>query len=252
MRNGTDWEMDPSERVDIWRKHMEYENEQLGLNIAIGVFFSVGTLGLAYCVLCLKKIYKKYAGGKSDLPDLMLICFLFGSLIVAYEFIADLGSEIVIVLTSTQSLSNINSMSLEKFESLAETIEISSAINDGRKILIFALLFILLSVGVVLSSVMSLRTGMLNVHHARLGIATAAAGFLCFIFEVVVLGSAWYTTTSYAHTAPFAIFMVLFGLILMPIWTVWLGFELARVKEDVVFRTETNNLVQDQNRHADV
>ncbi len=28
--------------------------------------------------------------------------------------------------------------------------------------------------------------------------------------------------------------MNLYGLILMPVWTVWLGFELARVKEDVV------------------
>ncbi len=48
-------------------------------------------MGLAYCVLCLKKIFKRYQGGKSDLPDLMLMCFLFGSLMLAYEFIANLG-----------------------------------------------------------------------------------------------------------------------------------------------------------------
>jgi len=244
MRNGTDWETDPLERQQVWRQHMEYENEQLSLNIAIGTFLSFGTFGLAYCVLCLKKIYKKYAAGRSDLPDMMLICFLFGSLMLAYEFIASLGSEIVIVLASIQSLNSINSMTPAKFEDLAENIEMSSQINNGRKILIFALLFILLSVGVLLSSLMSLRTGMLNVKHARLGFVTAAAGFCCFITEVVVLTSLVVETTTPAHAIPFAIFLVIFGLILMPIWTIWLGFELARLKEDTVFKAEDRGLVQ--------
>lgn len=244
MRNGTDWEKDPTERSDVWRKHMEYENSQLSLNIAIGLFLSFGTFGLAYCVLCLKKIYKKYQSGRSDLPDMMLICFLFGSLMLAYEFIASLGSEIVIVLGSAQTLNQINSMSPEKFEDIAETIEVSSQVINGRKILIFGLLFILLSVGVLLSSIMSLRTGMLNVKHAKLGFVTAGAGFLCFITEIVLLGSLVFEATTAAHAIPFAIFLVLYGLILMPIWTVWLGFELARLKEDTVFRQEDRGLVQ--------
>jgi len=243
MRNGTDWEADPSARVQVWRQHMEYENGQLALNIAIGGFLSFGTFGLAYCVLCLKKIYKKYAAGRSDLPDMMLICFLFGSLMLAYEFIASLGSEIVIVLASVQSLNNINSMSIEKFEDIAETIEISSQVNNGRKILIFALLFILLSVGVLLSSLMSMRTGMLSVKHARLGIVTAVSGFLCFLTEVILLTSLVFESTTAGHAIPFAVFLVIFGLILMPIWTVWLGFELARLKEDTVFRAEDRGLV---------
>jgi len=244
MRNGTDWETDPGERTEVWRKHMEYENSQLSLNIAIGLFFSFGTFGLAYCVLCLKKIFKKYQGGRSDLPDMMLICFLFGSLVLAYEFIASLGSEIVIVLSSAQTLNGINSMTTEKFEDIAEAIEVSSQVNNGRKILILGLLFILLSVGVLLSSFMSLRTGILDIKHARLGFVTSAAGFLCFITEVVLLSSLVFETTTSAHAIPFAVFLVLFGLILMPIWTVWLGFELARLKEDTIFRQEGNGLVQ--------
>jgi len=251
MYNGTALEQ-AAERA-AWKQHMEYENSQLALNIAIGAFFSFGTFGLAYCVLCLKKIFKKYQGGKSDLPDLMLICFLFGSLMLAYEFIADLGSEIIIVLSSNQALNSIDdSLEPQKFQNIAQTIEISSAVNDGRKIFIFGLLFVLLSVGVLLSSLMSLRTNILNVHHARLGIVTAVAGFLCFIFQIVLLTSMVYTTATFAHAAPFAVFMVIFGLILMPIWTVWLGFELARIKEDVIFRVETNNLVQNQNQDGNI
>jgi len=244
MNNGTDWEMDPTERIQVWTAHMLYEKDQLAFNIFIGIFLSFGTFGLAYCVLCLKKIYKKYQSGRSDLPDMMLICFLFGSLMVAYEFIASLGSEIVVVLASIQTLNNINSMTPAKFEDIAETIEISSQVINGRKILIMALLFILLSVGVLLSSLMSLRTGMLNVKHARLGFVTSGAGFICFITELVLVSSMLVETSTFAHAVPFAVFLVIFGLILMPIWTVWLGFELARLKEDTVFRQEDRGLVQ--------
>lgn len=244
--NGTDWEANKTLRAIEWKKHMDYEYEQLVVNIFIGMFFSSGTFGLAYCVLCLKKIFKKYNGGKSDLPDLMLMCFVFGSLMLVYEFVASLGSEITIVFLSRASLRQMDSMSVEKFESIAESIEVSDTILGGRKIIIFALLFILVSVGVAIASNLSLKTGILNAKHAKLGILTAISGFLCFIAEIVLLSSFYFETTTNAHAAPFGILMVVFGLVLMPIWTVWLGFELARIKEDVVFKVQSSGLVNSE------
>jgi len=72
--------------------------------------------------------------------------------------------------------------------------------------------------------------------HAILGYITAAAGFLTFIFEIATFNAG-------AVAPAFGVLILLYGVILLPIWTIWLGVELRKIKE-AQKRDQSSNLDQ--------
>jgi len=61
-----------------------------------------------------------------------------------------------------------------------------------------------------------------------MGYVTAAAGFLTFILEIIAFNAA-----QRASSITFGICLLLYGVVLLPIWTIWLGVELRRLKQDL-------------------
>jgi len=235
--NMSQWSSNVTVRASYLRAYWPYQNDQLAFDVPIGFFMCMGLAGLSYCVLCLKKVFKKYKRGRSDLPDMMLLCFVFGCLMTAYEFLANIGSEATVAVFAS-FITNANDDSF--LDQTSTAMMSSSILNTGRKIFIFALLFLFLSIGVLLAAIMGKTTGMLSKRHSHLGFVTSVFGFLTFVTEIALIGALYFGISNGNEEVfyPFLATEVCFGLILMPIWTIWLGVELARLKEEYVFKRD--------------
>jgi len=201
------------------RTYWIYKRSQLGVDFIIDLLGALGLAGLAYCVIILKRVFKKYKGGASDVPAFMVGCFAIGAIIPALQFLQSLG-----YTTAADILSQVNGLPDVGLQAL----HVSYNINRGGTFYLFSMQFICVSIGLILSSVLSFQTGDLPKAHAVIGLIAAFFGVLTFIFELVSFNVG--SGTGYALGA----FVLLYGIIFLPIWTVWLGAELRKIKAQQV------------------
>jgi len=246
-----DWDNSPNatapsttERAAALRDLWDFQRDQLKVDIPQGLIFVIGLILLAYTVLCLKKVFKSYEGGRSDIPDLMLLAFVFGALIIAYEFVADLGSEAAVALASRRLVD----MTSDEDELVSTSISIlaSQLVGWGRKLFIFALGVFLLSFGTFLAAILTRRTRIISGKHAVLGFVTTIIGWVTCALEIREISSIYFEFSA-SYTWAFVAFMAMWGLILMPIWTIWLGFELTKIKESALWREQGQRMQEDGN-----
>jgi len=202
---------------DYLENYWAYQRTQIPVNIFICLFTSLALLGLTYCILFLKRVFRQYRRGVSDLPAFMLGCFLVGSIIPSVSLLQILGSS-----TTAALLSGVNGFPDDALQSLT----IAYIVSQGTLLFQFSALFLFVSLGIILASVLSLRTGELPIKFAYTGIATAILGFVSFILELA--------TSQVEGNSPiavaFGVFLILFAVIMLPIWTFWLAMLLPRLK----------------------
>jgi len=195
-----------------------WKSSQLGIDVTIDLFAALGSAGLAYCVIILRRVFKRYQGGNSDLPAFMSGCFFIGAILPSFEFLQSLG-----YTTSADSISQWKTIPSEGLQALY----IAYTIGRGSTFYIFSAQFVFVSVGLTLVSILSLRTNELPRKHAILGFITCFFGYLTFVFEIVV-----FNVGGRGLSITVGIIFLLYGVILLPIWTIWLGVELRRLKQD--------------------
>jgi len=198
------------------RQYWAFKKSQAGIDYSIDLLFSLGLLCLAYCVLCLRRVFKRWTK-ESDLPNFMTGCFFFGALIPSLQFLQTVGS------TTTSNF-------VAGWEGLPDIgfqiLYVSNVLDQGRGLYLLSVQFLFISIGMAIVSHLSWKTGDLPKKHAILGGITSAVGFVTFLLEFLTFQAA-------GTGAAWGIFILLWGIILLPIWTIWLGVELKRLKEEV-------------------
>jgi len=212
--------LDPPTLRQFWA----FKKSQASIDISIDLLFSLGLLCLAYCVLCLKRVFKRWTKD-SDLPNFMTGCFFFGALIPSLQFLQTVGST-----TTSNWVAGWEGLPDVGFQILY----ISNVLDQGRGLYLLSVQFLFISIGMAIVSHLSWKTGDLPKKHAVLGGITAVVGFVTFLLEFITFQAA-------GTGAAFGIFVLLWGIILIPSWTIWLGVELKRLKEEVRRDRETGS-----------
>jgi len=215
----------------VLRTYWGYKRSQLGVDVTIDLLAALGLAGLAYCVIILKRIFKRYKNGMSDLPAFMAASFFIGAILPAIEFLQSLG-----ITTAADIISQIQELP----DVGIQIVQVAYNISRGSTLYMFSAQFICVSCGIFISSYLTFATLELPKKHAVLGFITAAIGFLTFIFEIATFNAS-------AVGPGFGILVLLYGVILLPIWTIWLGIELRKIKEAQKKDANSNldqNLVQ--------
>jgi len=197
------------------RLYWAYKRSQLGVDVVINLLAALGLAGLAYCVLILRRIFKRYKNGTSDLPAFMSASFFIGALLPSIEFLQSLG------FTTTADL---YSQIPELPDTGIQALHIAYNVDRGSTLYLFCSQFICVSAGLLISSYLSYTTLELPRKHAILGFVTSFFGFLAFIFAIAAFNA---NVVGIA----FGIVIIIYGVFLLPIWTIWLGIELRKVKE---------------------
>jgi len=196
------------------RHYWAYKRSQLGVDVVISLLAALGLAGLAYCVLILRRIFKRYKNGASDLPAFMSASFFIGALLPSIEFLQSLG------FTTTADL---YSQIPELPDAGIQALHIAYNVDRGSTLYLFCSQFICVSTGLAIASYLTYVTLELPKKHAILGFITSFFGFLAFIFAIAAFNA---NTVGIA----FGIIIIIYGVFLLPIWTIWLGFELRKVK----------------------
>jgi len=195
------------------RQYFNFRKSQGNVDVAIDLLFALGLLTLAYCVLCLKRVFKRWTK-ESDLPNFMTGCFFIGSLLPSLSLLQTVGNT-----TTCNWIAGWPNLPDDGIQILY----VANVLNQGTNIYLLSMMFLFISIGLALTSYLSWKTADLPRKHAILGGVTAGCGFVAFILEVTTFQS---TGTGLA----FGVFLLLWGIILLPAWTVWLGVELRRLK----------------------
>jgi len=206
--------LDPQALRDFWA----WKRDQRGTDISISLIGSAGLAGLAYCVLVLKRVFKRYKGGTSDIPAFMTGCFFLGAFLPSVEFLQTLG-----ITTTSDSISAWDGLP----DAGIQALHVTYMVTRGLAFYLWSMQFVFISIGLALTSHLSWATDQLSRKHAVLGVITAIFGFITFILEVVVF-NVQERATGYA----FGISLLIHSFILLPIWTIWLGVELRRLKQE--------------------
>jgi len=210
------------------RSYWEYRRSQLGIDFIIDLLAALGLAGVAWCVVILKKIFRNYKGGHSDLPGFMVGCFAIGAIIPALQFLNSIGyTTAADIITRSDQLPDVG----------IQAVHIAYNVARGGTFYLFSVQFICVSVGLILSSIMTFSTLELPKPHAIVGFITAAFGILTFIFEIVTFNAG-----NRGTGITLGVFVLLYGIIFLPIWVVWLGSELKKMK-----RTQARAKAMDRN-----
>jgi len=206
--------LDPVALQQYWT----YRQSQMQVDIWIALFFSLGLLGLSYCVLCLKRVFKRYDSGDSDLPAFMVGAFFVGAVLPCIELLESIGST-----TFANFLANTPGFPAVGYQAL----QVAHVLQQGSGLFLISAQFLFVSIGLAISAHLTFKTKELPAHHGRMGVVTATVGFLAFIFEITT-----FATAPNPVAIVFGILVLLWGLILLPIWLVWLGVLLKQLKQE--------------------
>jgi len=204
--------------IDALKTYWKYRSDQHGVDITVTLFYSAGLAALAYCAVVLKRVFKRYKQGTSDLPNFMSVCFIIGAFLPAVQFLQGLGLD-----TSADNISEWTELP----DNALQALTVSFLASRGMAIYLFSLEFVFVSTGIALASFLSIKTEELPRKHAIMGIITASCGGLAFIFEIVV-----FNVEGLPLGIVFGITVLLYGVIFLPSWTIWLGVELRRLKQE--------------------
>jgi len=207
-------QLDTATLIQYW----QYKAGQLKTDTSIDIFYSAGLFSLAYCVLILKRVFRRFKNGDSDIPGFMSGCFFFGALFPSIQLLQSLGTT-----TIADGISQWKNLPATGLQSLY----ISYNLQRGSGIYLFSSQFIFVSIGLILASYLSLKTDELPAKHAILGFITAFFGLLCFMTEVIT-----FNVDGRGAAITFGICLLIYGVICLPVWILWLGIELKRLKQD--------------------
>jgi len=213
LNNTTKQQLDPASLRDFW----SWRRQQLKVDVAVNIFTAAGLLGLSWCVLILERSFKRYRGGESDLPDLMVGCFLVGAIVPCFNLMQSLG----VTQTATE-LSTWNDLP----DTGLQALHIAYTLQKGSGLYMFSCQFFFIPIGLWIASHLSFKTGELPRRHAAFGIITGVVGFITFIAEV-----ASYNMTDATVGVAYGVALLFYGIILLPIWTIALGVELKNIKQ---------------------
>jgi len=198
------------------RAYFNWKNGQRGVDVAIDLFASAGLGGLAYTVLVLKRVFRRHKGGDSDLPNLMSACFFIGALLPSIQFLQSLGSTV-----TSDWISQLNGLP----DVGIQAVFVATRIQQGAGLYMFSIQFLFVSFGLAVSSHLTWKTSDLPSKHGVFGAITAAFGFMSFIFEIAA-----FNAQTMGVSITFGFFVLIYGVLLLPIWMIWLGIELKRLK----------------------
>jgi len=214
--------------VAFWK----WKNGQLGVDITVDLLASAGLMGLAFCVLILKRVFRRFKGGHSDLPNFMAACFFIGAAIPSIQWIQNLGFS-----SSADLISQWDELPIQGLQIL----QISYMMNRGSTLYLFSLQFFFVPIGLLLSSILSLKTGELPKSHSIFGLITCFSGFITFILEIISFN----LDENQGAAIALGLSYLAYGVILLPIWVFWLGVELRRLKQE-----QSNDQVALQNLNS--
>jgi len=198
--------------------YWNYRRDQLGIDVMVDLLTAAGLLGLAYCVLVLRRVFKRYKAGDSDIPGFMTGCFFIGALIPSVDLAQSIGNTTVADLMSQQQ--ELPPVGLQ-------ALYVAYNVTRGSGIYLFSSQFIFISIGLALCAHLEFNTLEIPARHAVMSAITAAFGTLTFILEIIT-----FNVDGPVPAYMFGISLLIYGLILLPIWTIWLGIELRRLKQD--------------------
>eukprot|EP01113_Clastostelium_recurvatum_P047320 TRINITY_DN841_c0_g1_i1.p1 TRINITY_DN841_c0_g1~~TRINITY_DN841_c0_g1_i1.p1 ORF type:complete len:268 (-),score=46.86 TRINITY_DN841_c0_g1_i1:44-847(-) len=205
-------ELDPTALRAMWLNR----RDQLQIDIWTNLFYCIGLFGMAYCLLCLKRVFKRMSG-HSDLPAFMTGCFFVGAVLPTLQLLQMMGTLMAANwMTSTPNFPDVG----------FQALHVGYMLRMGAGLFFVSSQFLFVSIGIAISSHLSFKTGELSAHHARLGVVIAVVGLLAFVFEVAAF--AFYGPLGIV----FGILAILWGIILVPAWLIWLGVLLVGLKED--------------------
>jgi len=200
--------------------YWNYRRDQLGIDVMVDLLTAAGLLGLAYCVLVLKRVFKRYKAGDSDIPGFMTGCFFIGALIPSVDLAQSIGNTTIADFMSQQQ--ELPPVGLQ-------ALYVAYNVTRGSGIYLFSCQFIFISIGLAICAHLEFNTLEIPARHAIMSAITAAFGTLTFILEVIT-----FNVDGPVPAYMFGISLLIYGLILLPIWTIWLGIELRRLKQDQV------------------
>jgi len=202
------------------RKYWEYRRSQFGVDFMIDLLGALGLAGLAWSSLVLKRVFKRYKNGQSDLPGFMTGCFFIGAILPSTQFLQTMGYS---------TAANLMSAAPELPDSGIQALHVAYNISRGGIFYLVSVQFIFVSAGLIIASVLTYNTAQLSRKHAGLGFATAFMGIMTFIFEIIS-----FNAREIGTGITLGVFVLLYGIILLPIWLVWLGAQLRHLKHDEV------------------
>jgi len=200
------------------RDYWNWRDQQLGVDVTIDLLSSAGLLGLAYIVLILKRVFKRYKGGESDLPNFMTACFFIGAILPSIQFLQALG-----YTTSADWISQWSEIPPAGLQALY----VAFSVQRGGGLYLFSMQFLFVPFGLACATYLTYKTQELPTKHAILGGITSGFGFLTFILELTA-----FNVTTMPVGIVFGFFVLIYGIILLPAWTIWLGIELKRLKSE--------------------
>jgi len=200
--------------------YWNYRRDQLGIDVMVDLLTAAGLLVLAYCVLVLKRVFKRYKAGDSDIPGFMTGCFFIGALIPSVDLAQSIGNTTIADFMSQQQ--ELPPVGLQ-------ALYVAYNVTRGSGIYLFSCQFIFISIGLAICAHLEFNTLEIPARHAIMSAITAAFGTLTFILEVIT-----FNVDGPVPAYMFGISLLIYGLILLPIWTIWLGIELRRLKQDQV------------------
>jgi len=204
--------------IDFLRSYWSWKRNQRGVDVLIVLLLAIGLFGLSYCTLVLKRVFRRYKHGDSDIPSFMAGCFFIGAFLCGISLLETLGNT-----TTADFISGWPELPASGLQAL----HVSFVLNRGAFLYLFSSQFVLIPVGLLLYAFLTLVTGEMPARHAIFGVVVAMFGLLSFAFLLIV-----FNTDEFALSAAFGVILLIYGVILLPSWMVWLGVELRRLKQD--------------------
>jgi len=204
--------------INFLKSYWAWKRDQRGVDVLIVLLLAIGLFGLSYCTLVLKRVFKRYKHGDSDIPGFMAGCFFLGATLCGISLLNTLGNTTTAdFISSWAELPDVG----------LQALHISFTLNRGSFLYMFSSQFILIPVGLLLYAYLAITTSDMSPRHAIFGVVVAMFGLLTFAFLLIV-----FNTTEMALSAVFGVILLIYGVLLLPIWMIWLGIELRRIKQE--------------------
>jgi len=200
------------------RKYWNYRRSQFGVDFMIDLLGALGLVGLAWSSLVLKRVFKRYKGGQSDLPGFMAGCFFIGAILPSTQFLQTMGySTSANLMSSFPELPDVG----------LQALHVAYNVIRGGIFYLVSVQFIFVSAGLIISGILTWNAGELSRRHAILGFCAAFAGIMTFIFEIIS-----FNAREIGTGVTLGVFILFYGIILLPSWLVWLGAQLRHLKQE--------------------
>lgn len=206
---------------DILVKYYKWLRAQTAIIIIIDLLGAVSFSALAYVVLILKRVLKQYRQKSTDLPMFMVACFFIGAILPCVQFLTAAGFD-----TMSANMSNWPTMQDPANPFNLQSLYIAHELVRSSMLYLWALMYIFVPVGLFLAALMTFDTRALPIGHGVMGVITSISGIFSFIMLIIS-----YNVGGMTPGIILGISLIVYSFFCLPIWTVWLGHELRKMKK---------------------